>query len=410
MNLVTSIALALLGGIFAALAAFGGIRAAWRGLGRRRGVFAALAALAAACTILAQKTSISFDRLISDAGSYATNDVLHVAATNAGAYAAFDFSGSDLLVYRRERVLTNAADWVECLPRRKFGDLPADWHVPDATNYDYLVAVDYVPPSPVHTNGVFELRGFVVPSAAAGTRSAAFATSSAKILPPTATDYVQDGLIAMWDGIDHGNDPLIWRDISGNGNDATQRVANAGWSWGNNAYIGTENNGHGFRTPIAIANALREHIDGHTIEIVYLPSNSSRQTIFGQYKVAEHKNGGLNIEYSPHQPGWFRVYYSSSPDFNTPAWKETQSRLTCAVVCDENDLRLYENGVHTSTAAKPGVGTIGYSKPFIIGGENERSNMSIVGELFCVRVYSRALTEEELKHHVKIDNERFNLP
>ena len=138
-------------------------RDVWRSFTGRRGAFAALAALAAACTILAQKTSISFDRLISDAGSYATNDVLHVAATNAGAYAAFDFSDSDLLVYRRERGLTNAADWVECLPRRKYGDLPADWHVPDATNYDYLVAVDYVPPSPVHTNGVFELRGFVVP-------------------------------------------------------------------------------------------------------------------------------------------------------------------------------------------------------------------------------------------------------
>ena len=274
-----------------------------------------------------------------------------------------------------------------------------------------MIYLNYVPPSPVHTNGVFELYGFVIENEAQGEPdqlAAGFINSRTLLPPPTARDYVQDGLIAMWDGIDHGNDPLIWRDISGNGNDATQRVANAGWSWGNNAYIGTANNGHGFRTPIAIANALREHIDGHTIEIVYLPSNSSRQTIFGQYKVAEHKNGGLNIEYSPHQPGWFRVYYSSSPDFNTPAWKKTQSRLTCAVVCDENDLRLYENGVHTSTAAKPGVGTIGYSKPFIIGGENERSNMSIVGELFCVRVYSRALTEEELKHHVKIDNERFN--
>ena len=46
MNLATSIALAILGGIFAALAAFGGVRAAWRGLGRRRGVFAALAVFA----------------------------------------------------------------------------------------------------------------------------------------------------------------------------------------------------------------------------------------------------------------------------------------------------------------------------------------------------------------------------
>jgi len=286
--------------------------------------------------------------------------------------------------------------------------------VQNATNYDYNVWAYYIPPEPVHTNGVwtykthFDRNGEYALPLRARVEVNGVAIATPKEKRKDEATYSRASLLAMWDGIDHGNDPLIWRDISGNGNDATQRVASAGWSWGNNAYIGTANNGHGFRTPIAIANALREHIDGHTIEIVYLPSNSSRQTIFGQYRVAEHKNGGLNIEYSPHQPGWFRVYYSSSPDFNTPAWKKTQSRLTCAVVCDENNLRLYENGVHTSTAAKPNVDTIGYSKPFIIGGENERSNMSIVGELFCVRVYSRALTEEELKRHVKIDNERFD--
>lgn len=393
------------------------LRAAWRRNGRRYGVAASLIGLAVVCTINAQKPGptpvITVDAFLRDAGSYATNDVLHVAVTNAPAYAGIDFSSCPVLVYARQRGLSDAPEWEELLPRRTFSELPADYAIEDATNYNYLVYLDYVPPSPVHTNGVFELRGFVVPDDEPGNLeqlAAGFINSRAILPPPTARDYVQDGLIAMWDGIDHGNDPLIWRDLSGNGYDATQRVANAGWSWGNNAYIGTANNGHGFRTPIAIVNDLREHIDGHTIEIVYLPSNSSRQTIFGQYKVAEIRNGGLNIEYSPHQPGWFRVYYSASPDFNTPAWKKTQSRLTCAVVCDENDLRLYENGVHTSTAAKPEVGTIGYSKPFIIGGENERSNISIVGELFCVRVYSRALTEEELKHHVKIDNERFNLP
>lgn len=416
MNILVSASLALLFAIGLGLAAAGGIRAAWRGLGRRRGVSAALAALAVVATICAQKPgpsgpTITVDTLLRDAGCYATNDVFHAAVTNAPAYAAIDFSACSVLVYARERGQTAAADWFELTPRRTFSGLPADYAIANATNYNYMVYLDYVPPSPVRTNGVFELHGFVIPGYEPGNLeqlAAGFINSRAILPPPTARDYVQDGLIAMWDGIDHGNDQLIWRDLSGNGYDATQRVASAGWSWGNNAYIGTANNGHGFRTPIAIANALREHIDGHTIEIVYLPSSSSRQTIFGQYKVAEHKNGGLNIEYSPHQSGWFRVYYSSSPDFNTPAWKETQSRLTCAVVCDENNLRLYENGVHTSTAAKPGVGTIGYSKPFIIGGENERSNMSIVGELFCVRVYSRALTEKELKHHVKIDNERFN--
>ena len=73
MNLVTSIALALLGGIFAALAAFGGIRAAWRGLGRRRGVSAALAAFAVVATICAQKPSgpaITVDALLRDSLEY----------------------------------------------------------------------------------------------------------------------------------------------------------------------------------------------------------------------------------------------------------------------------------------------------------------------------------------------------
>ena len=409
MNLVTSIALALLGGIFAALAAFGGIRAAWRGLGRRRGAFAALAALAAACTILAQKTSISFDRLISDAGSYATNDVLHVAATNAGAYAAFDFSGSDLLVYRRERGLTNAADWVECLPRRKYGDLPADWHVPDATNYDYLVAVDYVPPSPVHTNGVFELRGFMVPGEAPGNLeqlAAGFINSRAILPPPTARDYVQDGLIAMWDGIDHGNDPLIWRDISGNGFDATQRVA-TGWSWADKSYVGVGPS-NGFRVPQTFSSALREAVEHHTVELVFKPNSWRRQTIFGQYNGIV--GAGLSYEFYNRAQS-FRAYYYAMPDYSVEAWSSTQmQRMTVAVVCDGSQLSIYVDGVKTGQSYQPTANTIHEGLSMIIGGENSRTNMSIGGALFCVRVYSRSLTEEELKYHVKIDNERFNLP
>ncbi len=105
---------------------------------------------------------IDIDALLRDAGCYATNDVLHVAVTNAPAYAALDFSTSAVLVYARERGSTNALDWTELTPRRTFGELPADYTIANATNYNYMVYLDYIPPSPVHTNGVFELRGFVV--------------------------------------------------------------------------------------------------------------------------------------------------------------------------------------------------------------------------------------------------------
>lgn len=414
MNLLVTAALLILGGIFAALAFAGGIAAAWRSLGRRRGASAALAVFAVVATICAQKPCpsgpvITVDSLLRDVGCYATNDVFHVAVTNAPAYAGIDFSGCPVLVYARERGQTNAVDWAELTPRRTYGELPADYAIANATNHDYLIYLDYIPPSPVHTNGVFELHGFLVPQL--DTQLAAgFINSRAILPPPTARDYIQDGLIAMWDGIEHGTNDLVWADLSGNGYDATQRVADAGWRWDDDAYVGTAQNGHGLRTPIALASALREHVGGHTIEIVFRPDNTSRQTIFGQYKVSENRNGGQNVEYSPHVQGWFRAYYSSIPDFNTPAWKRGRVRMTCAVVCNGTNALLYENGTQTATAAQPIENSIGYSKSFIIGGENERSNMSIVGELCAVRIYSRALSETELKHHYEIDKERFNLP
>lgn len=172
MNFVASIALAILGGTFAALLVAQAFAVCRRDFGRRRGVSAALAVLATACAILAQKRpgdpQIIIDALIRDAGCYATNDVFHVAVSNAPNYAAIDFSACPVLVYARQHGLTNASDYVELTPRRAFGDLPADYAIANATNYDYTIWLDYVPPSPVHTNGVFEVYGFVIENEAQG--------------------------------------------------------------------------------------------------------------------------------------------------------------------------------------------------------------------------------------------------
>ena len=390
------------------------LRAAWRRNGRRYGVAASLIGLAVVCTINAQKPGptpvITVDSFLADAGSYATNDVLHVAVTNAPAYAGIDFSACPVLVYARPRGLSDAPEWEELLPRRTFSELPADYAIEDATNYNYLVYLDYVPPSPVHTNGVFELRGFVVPGDEPGNLeqlAAGFINSRTIFPPPTARDYVQDGLIAMWDGIDHGNDPLIWRDLSGNGYDATQRVANAGWRWDGDCYRGTLQNGHGFRTPRALVDFFRSNITNHTVEIVYRPTVSSRETILGQYYGSAV---GLNIEYAPHQAGHFRVYWGAAPDFNSPAWKTLgMVRMTTTMLCNGTNCQIYENGAYKALAAQPNVDRVGVPN-LIIGGENSRSDMSIRGELCIVRIYSRALSDDEIRHNYEIDKERFNLP
>lgn len=412
MNFVTSISLVVLGAMFLALLGWGSIRAAWRNCEGRRGVFAALAILAAICSIVAQKPSpgtptITVDALLRDVGCYATNNVFRVAVTNAPSYAGVDFSDCDLMVYARERASSDAASWFELTPRKKFSQQPADYAIENATNYNYMVYLDYVPPSPVHTNGVFELYGFVIENEAQGEPdqlAAGFINSRAILPPPTARDYVQDGLIAMWDGIDHGNNPLIWRDISGNGFDATQRVE-TGWSWTDKSYVGVGNS-NGFSVPLTFSSALRDAVEHHTVELVFKPNSWRRMSIFGQYN--GNVGAGLSYEFY-NRPQSFRAYYYAMPDYSVEVWSSTKMQCrTVAVVCDGSKLSMYADGEKLGQSYQPTANTIHEGLSMIIGGENSRANMSIGGALFCVRVYSRALTEEELKHHVKIDNERFN--
>ena len=213
MNFVTSISLVVLGAMFLALLGWGSIRAAWRNCEGRRGVFAALAILAAICSIVAQKPSpdtptITVDALLRDVGCYATNNVFHAAVTNAPSYAGVDFSDCDLMVYARERASSDAASWFELTPRKKFSQQPADYAIENATNFNYMVYLNYVPPSPVHTNGVFELYGFVIENEAQGEPdqlAAGFINSRAVPLPfdaeveyleSTGTQYVDTGFKA----------------------------------------------------------------------------------------------------------------------------------------------------------------------------------------------------------------------
>ena len=176
MNIVVGTSLCIIAALAFVIICANAAATVWRQVGRNRQAVAAVCFLAIVCTIAAQKVSIRIDPLLADAGTYATNDVFHVAVSNASAYAGVDFSASPLLVYARQHGMTNAEDWVELTPRLYFAQQPADYARTNATNFDYQVFLDYVPPSPVHTNGVFELHGFTVATNSAE-RAAGFINS-----------------------------------------------------------------------------------------------------------------------------------------------------------------------------------------------------------------------------------------
>ena len=143
-------------------------KAAMRAKRRLRGALGIFAALALACTIFGRKGKlVCFDPYVQALGSYYTNDVVHIAIQKRTPLLPDDTS---ILVYARQVDSTNVTDWVRLSPHLTFADHPYDYALPNATNYDVMVAADFTPAPTVHTNGVWQIKGFTIP----GTGKAAF--------------------------------------------------------------------------------------------------------------------------------------------------------------------------------------------------------------------------------------------
>ena len=160
--------LALLGAMGAWLLMRGVGEAAKRARRAMRDAFAAMCALAVCCAIFGRKGSVTVsDPYIVNAGSYLTNDVAHVAIAKRTPLLP---DSTEILVYARPADSTNVEDWVRLEPRLTFADHPYDYSLANATNYDVMVAANFTPEPTIHTNGVWQARGFIIP----GTGKAAF--------------------------------------------------------------------------------------------------------------------------------------------------------------------------------------------------------------------------------------------
>lgn len=154
----------------------GRFRKWWRGLkGWERCLMIALVACATkwgGSKHVSGKVSVA-DDYIADGGSYLTNDVAHVALVKKVSLLP---DSVEILVYARELSSTNAADWFRLSPYLTLADHPYDYALPNATNYNVIVAANYASPPSVHTNGVLIIKGFLIP----GTEKVSFPNTRIK--------------------------------------------------------------------------------------------------------------------------------------------------------------------------------------------------------------------------------------
>lgn len=99
------------------------------------------------------KSSFRYDGGIRGTNSYTTNNTIHVAWQRDPASGVYVPESAAVYIDYRPHTATNE-EW-GLLAQTTVGAWSWEGTLADATNYDYNVWAYYIPPEPVHTNGVW---------------------------------------------------------------------------------------------------------------------------------------------------------------------------------------------------------------------------------------------------------------
>lgn len=214
---------------------------------------------------------------------------------------------------------------------------------------------------------------------------------SAKKSAPTASDYVQNGLVAMWDGIEnagwgvHDSEATTWKDLIGSsdltiyGDVLSNCISNIGLS--RNAA------GASFKIDgISTIEACHEYQGGSTAYGIIANTGDVSASRIGL------------------------AHYGAANGFQTYSnifWAYPEIGNQHAITLCGTTSQCYVNGNELQPVTHSTDGWNNGSVTLIggrIGG-----GYSLHANYFCIRFYSRALTSAEIAANYAVDSIRFNL-
>lgn len=245
----------------------------------------------------------------------------------------------------------------------------------------------------------------------------------------TAADYIQDGLIIMWDGIEnagwgiHDSEATVWKNLMG---DSGYDFSNCA-SWGDSyfdlssAYVDVLNSTDP-KTRIKTASSISKN-DFVSVEAVYASYKVAvnNNEVFGTIRDGNNKK---LIQLITPYVGWtdarfgmrvgandtlFNISKNAigfQPDWGKPhgfSWaRTTTSGTTTPVYLDAKSV-----GNIAYNSANP------WAEPFRIGIEvnyEAAQPKGCCGRLYCIRIYNRQLSAEEVEWNFMVDKVRFKVP
>ena len=213
--------------------------------------------------------------------------------------------------------------------------------------------------------------------------------SNSKVIFETASmDYVQDGLVLLLDGIrntrsGHSTNTNVWEDLSENNYDVTMKNITINE---NNMYFSGD-------TSIMYSS---NNIDAVSVEMV-LELEESPQ---GEQYIASFGSLYKILAWSPDVKGFSLGHGKKSYLVENLYKKNSISVQYSPDVMYLNSKKLDNSLNMESWSSAP-------KYPFMISGY--ANGWRLKGKIYSIRIYNRALTQDEINHNYEIDKKRFGI-
>ena len=229
---------------------------------------------------------------------------------------------------------------------------------------------------------------------------------------PTAKDYVQDGLVAMWDGIEnagwgvHDASATGWLDLTGNEGLVT---AIGTPTWTDNAFDGARDTSTAVATYFASnSNNLGDMVQTgiYSIEIV-VTSDTKQESNGGLFSIGGSQSRQFWIWEANNVRDFFiDAIQSAQGPWGRPSDNARNKSYVYQFILNGTEGYFYTNGSLLQSRAynTKQMQSNGFMIARIPTYNTTRS------KIHSIRLYSRALPADEIARNYAIDKVRFNLP
>ena len=239
-----------------------------------------------------------------------------------------------------------------------------------------------------------------------------------KAMTNSLPDYVRDGLVLWLDGDENlmsvkaedGTPVTVWRDRAINGQQAN--VGAVVKSLDAMIFDGINSRGRIADTETVVLSGILSGLKERTVEIVCKLDNADNvQTVFiGAGNTATPEIGAAGLWYRPTSGGFKVGTWDNSPVVSV---QNVTNRASYSIVygnSDLSDFNFYQNG---NLCTKGGIAGNMYSAATAIGARLKTDGTTwqyrLSGEICCIRVYNRKLTDAERGRNLEIDRRRFDI-